>query len=176
MPVDREPLLLLVNRLSTPIGELLIVSDRDQNLRAVDWADCEERMRRLLRIHSRGNEFNLVLTHSQSSAAEAIARYFRGDLSSIDVPPTKTEGTAFQQDVWRVLRTIPCGTSISYSELAARVGRPRASRAVGLANGSNPISIVVPCHRVIGSDGSLTGYAGGTKRKLWLLRHETQNR
>ncbi len=85
---------------------------------------------------------------------------------------TATDGTDFQRAVWRELRRIPSGKTISYAELAKRIGRPKAVRAVGLANRSNPISIVVPCHRVIGSDGSLTGYGGGMERKDWLLRHE----
>ncbi|MNL71486.1 Methylated-DNA--protein-cysteine methyltransferase [compost metagenome] len=86
--------------------------------------------------------------------------------------PVMTAGTEFQRSVWQQLRQIPCGEIITYGELAKRIGRPTASRAVGMANGSNPISIVVPCHRVIGSQGALTGYAGGVQRKQWLLKHE----
>jgi methylated-DNA-[protein]-cysteine S-methyltransferase len=86
--------------------------------------------------------------------------------------PVKTAGTKFQREVWRALRYIPCGKTISYGELARRIGRPKAVRAVGLANGSNPIGVVVPCHRVIGSNGTLTGYGGGLHRKRWLLQHE----
>jgi methylated-DNA-[protein]-cysteine S-methyltransferase len=82
------------------------------------------------------------------------------------------EGTDFQRTVWQALRRIPCGTTISYGELARRIGRPAAVRAVGLANGANPVGVVVPCHRVIGADGSLTGYGGGIERKRWLLAHE----
>lgn len=81
-------------------------------------------------------------------------------------------GTPFQQRVWQELRKIPCGTTITYGELAARLGSPTASRAVGMANGSNPVSIVVPCHRVIGANAALTGYTGGVQRKAWLLAHE----
>ena len=88
----------------------------------------------------------------------------------------KTAGTDFQREVWRALRGIPCGTTLSYGELARRIGRPNAVRAVGLANGANPIGVVVPCHRVIGSNGSLTGYGGGIERKRWLLDHERQMR
>jgi methylated-DNA-[protein]-cysteine S-methyltransferase len=83
-----------------------------------------------------------------------------------------TAGTEFQRTVWQQLRQIPCGEILTYGQLAQRIGRPTASRAVGMANGSNPISIVVPCHRVIGSQGALTGYAGGVQRKQWLLQHE----
>ena len=102
----------------------------------------------------------------------AIARYFAGDLHAIDALPVKTAGTEFQRTVWRALRDIACGTTISYGELARRIGRPEAVRAVGLANGANPVGIVVPCHRVIGANGALTGYGGGMERKRWLLDHD----
>jgi len=93
-------------------------------------------------------------------------------LPAIDDLEVATAGTTFQRDVWRELRRIPVGQTISYSELAQRIGRPKAVRAVGLANGANPVSIVVPCHRVIGANASLTGYGGGLHRKVWLLEHE----
>jgi methylated-DNA-[protein]-cysteine S-methyltransferase len=103
---------------------------------------------------------------------DALGAYFAGDLHAIDPLETRTGGTHFQQRVWTELRRIPAGGTITYGELARRIGRPAACRAVGLANGSNPISIVVPCHRVIGADGQLTGYGGGIARKRWLLDHE----
>lgn len=99
---------------------------------------------------------------------EQLDAYFSGDLKDFDVP-IRMEGTDFQRKVWAGLREIPYGSTLSYGELAQRVGRPGASRAVGLANGRNPIAILVPCHRVIGSDGQLTGYGGGIDRKIWLL-------
>jgi methylated-DNA-[protein]-cysteine S-methyltransferase len=102
-----------------------------------------------------------------------LRRYFDGDLAALDplrVAPTR--GTPFQRAVWGALREIPAGATASYGDIARRIGRPSAVRAVGAANGANPIGIVVPCHRVIGTDGSLTGYAGGLERKRWLLRHE----
>jgi methylated-DNA-[protein]-cysteine S-methyltransferase len=99
---------------------------------------------------------------------EQLDAYFAGDLTEFDVP-LRLEGTDFQRRVWARLREIPYGTTMSYGELARRAGRPGASRAVGLANGRNPIAIVVPCHRVIGADGQLTGYGGGIDRKIWLL-------
>jgi methylated-DNA-[protein]-cysteine S-methyltransferase len=105
---------------------------------------------------------------------EAVAQlraYFAGELTEFDLP-LAMHGTEFQRRVWTGLREIPFGETISYGELAARVGSPGASRAVGLANGRNPIAIIVPCHRVIGADGSLTGYGGGLDRKVWLLEHE----
>jgi len=98
--------------------------------------------------------------------------YFKCDIAAIDGLPVETAGTPFQRSVWRALRRIRRGTTISYAELARWIGKPRAVRAAGLANGQNPISIVVPCHRVIGSNGTLTGYGGGLPRKKWLLEHE----
>jgi methylated-DNA-[protein]-cysteine S-methyltransferase len=110
--------------------------------------------------------------------AHAVAQlqaYFAGELCDFDLP-MKMHGTEFQQRVWASLCEIPYGETISYGELARWVGNPKASRAVGLANGRNPVAIVVPCHRVIGADGSLTGYGGGLERKVWLLDHEVAYR
>ena len=98
---------------------------------------------------------------------------FTGALTALDALPVATAGTPFQRAVWQALREIPCGTTVSYAALAQKIGKPSAMRAVGLANGSNPIGVVVPCHRVIGADGSLTGYGGGLDRKRWLLDHES---
>jgi methylated-DNA-[protein]-cysteine S-methyltransferase len=100
-----------------------------------------------------------------------LRAYFEGTLTRFDLP-LELQGTDFQRRVWAQLREIPYGETISYGELARRVGSPGASRAVGLANGRNPVGIIVPCHRVIGADGSLTGYGGGIERKVWLLEHE----
>jgi len=101
-----------------------------------------------------------------------LAEYFDGKRRAFDLPLLRMQGTEFQQKVWRTLTEIPYGATWSYGELARRIDNPNASRAVGLANGRNPISILVPCHRVIGADGSLTGYGGGLERKQWLLAHE----
>jgi methylated-DNA-[protein]-cysteine S-methyltransferase len=106
-----------------------------------------------------------------AAAAAQLAAYFAGQLTEFDLP-LATAGTGFQRRVWAALRAIPYGQTVSYGELARRIGSPAASRAVGLANGKNPISVVVPCHRVIGADGSLTGYGGGTDRKRFLLELE----
>jgi len=106
-----------------------------------------------------------------TSLVAQLEEYFAGARVEFDVP-LSLAGTEFQRRVWTELRDIPLGRTISYGELARRVGTPGASRAVGLANGRNPISIVIPCHRVIGADGRLTGYGGGLERKAWLLRHE----
>jgi len=166
-------LALRVDRITTPIGEMLIVVDQDGNLRATDWTDHETRMHRLLRLHYGGNGFTLKSNRNPNGLVNAIRRYFAGDLRSINSLPVQTAGTPFQREVWQALRRITCGTTISYAELAKRIGRPNAIRAVGMANGSNPVGIVVPCHRVIGSNGSLTGYGGGIERKRWLLQHES---
>jgi methylated-DNA-[protein]-cysteine S-methyltransferase len=101
-----------------------------------------------------------------------LARYFDGDLASLDEVDVELHGTSFQQRVWNALRTVTAGTTASYAELAGRVGAPAAVRAVGAANGANPVAVVLPCHRIIGSNGSLTGYGGGLDRKRWLLDHE----
>ena len=104
--------------------------------------------------------------------ADAMRRYFAGDLAALDAVPAELNGTPFQKTVWQALRRIPPGTTISYGELARRIGQPTSVRAVGAANGANPVAVIVPCHRVIGSNGTLTGYGGGLDRKRWLLAHE----
>jgi methylated-DNA-[protein]-cysteine S-methyltransferase len=169
-----DTLKFLTDRFNTPIGEMMIVADHQGNLRAVDWTDHAERLQKLLHRHYGKNSFVLESATNPGGLSEKLKRYFSGDLSSIDTLPVQTAGTAFQREVWHALREIPCGTTISYGQLAERIGRPAAVRAVGLANGSNPIGVVVPCHRVIGSNGSLTGYGGGIDRKRWLLQHETK--
>ena len=167
-----EPLALLIDRLPTPAGELIVVADTDGNLRTVDWTDHEARMNLLLDRQYGRNTYALTPARNPGGLSTAMRCYFEGDLAAIESLPVKTAGTPFQQSVWQALRRIACGTTISYAELARRIGKPKAVRAVGLANGQNPISIVVPCHRVIGSNGSLTGYGGGLPRKEWLLKHE----
>jgi methylated-DNA-[protein]-cysteine S-methyltransferase len=112
------------------------------------------------------------MTDDPAGAASALDRYFGGDLRALDALAVDTGGTPFQQRVWIALRAIPVGTAVSYSALARTIGMPRAVRAVAAANGANPVAIVIPCHRVIGADGSLTGYGGGLARKRWLLAHE----
>jgi methylated-DNA-[protein]-cysteine S-methyltransferase len=170
-----EVLKLLIDRITTPIGELLLAADEAGNLRALDWADYESRMLRLLQLHYGKGAFQLVPTENPSGLRAKINRYFAGDIGAIDGIPVETAGTPFQRSVWSELRKIPGGSAISYGKLAAQIDRPGAVRAVGLANGSNPIGVVVPCHRVIGSDGSLTGYGGGLERKRWLLSHEREH-
>ena len=148
--------------LQTPIGELTLLGSDDaltgvymQNHRHADLdLSDRERSERKLR-----------------DAVEQLSAYFAGRLRQFDLP-LAPRGTDFQLRVWRALRDIPYGRTESYGGLARHIGQPAASRAVGMANGRNPLSIVVPCHRVIGADGSLTGYGGGIRRKRWLLQHE----
>lgn len=170
--MPREALDLVIDRVATPIGELLVVADNDGKLRAVDWSDFEARLTLLLDRQYGRRAWKLSPKRDPGGLSGAIRRYFKGDLAAIDGLAVAFGGTDFQRTVWRALRGIKCGTTTSYATLARRIGRPSAVRAVGLANGQNPISIVVPCHRVVGSDGSLTGYGGGLQRKEWLLRHE----
>lgn len=160
-----------LERLPSPVGGLLVVSDCHGVLRALDFADYEARMHRLLHLHY--GSYSLSDGSTPAAITQALAVYFDGDLAAIEDVPVKTGGTVFQRSVWEALRAIPPGSTMSYGQLAAEIGRPTASRAVGLANGANPIVIVVPCHRVIGSNGTLTGYGGGITRKLWLLQHES---
>ncbi len=167
---NKPPERLRLDRLATPIGEALIVTDDTGTLRAFDWADREADMMRLLRLH-----YGTVVLEPGAAPAHLLRklrRYFDGDLGSLAGIEWRTGGTAFQRAVWHALTTIAPGETRSYGALAAKLGCPRSVRAVGTANGSNPISVVVPCHRVIGADGSLTGYGGGLDRKRWLLRHE----
>jgi methylated-DNA-[protein]-cysteine S-methyltransferase len=152
----------------------MVISDEMGRLRAVDWIDYDDRLRRLLARHYGKDNVTLIRASRSSGLVSAIAAYFDGDLHAIDSLPTATEGTSFQKRVWQALCEISAGRTVSYSELARHIGKPAAVRAVGLANGANPIGIVVPCHRVIGGDGSLTGYGGGLERKRWLLNHEKQ--
>jgi methylated-DNA-[protein]-cysteine S-methyltransferase len=161
---------LQLDRYASLCAELLIVTDGDGNLRALDFSDHEPRMRRLLGEHYE----DYVLHDGEAPAAitAALDEYFAGNLDALADIPVATGGTAFQREVWQALRQIPAGTTLSYGQLAARVNRPNANRAVGAANGSNPVAIVVPCHRVIGANGTLTGYGGGLPRKRWLLDHE----
>ncbi len=158
----------------TPIGAMCIVTDAEGELRAADWLDMGDRMHRLLRLHY-GDELRLQRARRDSRARVALESYFDGQLAAIEAIATRTCGTDFQKQVWAALREIPAGGTVSYGELAARIGRPRAVRAVGAANGANPIPVVVPCHRVIGADASLTGFGGGLERTRWLLAHERKH-
>lgn len=160
---------LTLSRHGSPLGALLIVTE-GAALRALDFADFAERMHRLLARHY--GPVALAEGATPPAIAAALDAYFAGDLAALDALTVATNGSDFQRRVWAALRTIPAGETLGYGTLAARLGQPGAARAVGLANGANPIGIVVPCHRVIGASGALTGYAGGVARKRWLLAHE----
>jgi methylated-DNA-[protein]-cysteine S-methyltransferase len=159
-------------RFNTPTGWMLLVTDPEQRLRSLEWEDNGDRMQRLLRLHYGEAGYRCEDSPIQSPARLALEAYFEGELEAITRLRTATRGTTLQRAVWSALRNIPAGTTLSYGQLAREIGNPTAVRAVGAANGANPISVVVPCHRVIGADGSLTGFGGGLERKRWLLEHE----
>ncbi len=167
-----DRLFLSLDEFATPIGDLRLVADEDGTLRLAFFSDHDEEIRRHLRRQYGADGFVLERKQDPHGITHILAEYFRGKVSAIDGLRVGAVGTPFQQEVWRALRAIPCGTTTSYGKLAQQIGRPAAVRAVGAANGANPIAVVVPCHRVIGRNGSLTGYAGGMERKRWLLEHE----
>ena len=152
----------------SPIGPLTVASG-PEGLVGIEFGDVgvEELGRRLAKRIG-----PCRVTVAMHPAAAAVHAYFTGKLIAIQMLQVTPMGTPFQRMVWTALRKIPAGQTISYSELAARIGRQSAVRAVGAANGENPIPVVVPCHRVIGADGSLVGYGGGIDKKRWLLKHE----
>jgi methylated-DNA-[protein]-cysteine S-methyltransferase len=160
---------LKTDTIDSEIGPIVIVTD-SRALCALDFGDCEERMKELLT--RRFEEIVLRQEANPLGVSEKVHAYLAGDLHALDGVAVDPGGTEFQQTVWTALRMIPVGTTRTYGQLAASIGRPTASRAVGLANSLNPVAIAIPCHRVIGSNASLTGYAGGLQRKHWLLRHE----
>jgi methylated-DNA-[protein]-cysteine S-methyltransferase len=164
------PETITLESLATPFGPILVAVDAQGRLRAVEFWNDEAEMRELLRrFHGAAHAaFGKIATPIR----QAFERYFAGDREALKAVPWTTGGTEFQRKVWQALTTIPVGQTWSYARLAAAIGKPTAVRAVGLANGANPIPIVVPCHRVIGANGSLTGFGGGLNRKRWLLRHE----
>ncbi len=162
-----------VDTMSTPLGDAVVVADETGALCMYRWTDPADNWRKELHRHRPGAE--LIAERDRCGNIAALERYYEGDIPALDTLRVVFSGTLFQKKVWNALRTIPGGTTLSYGALAARIGAPKAVRAVGLANGSNPIGVVVPCHRVIGSNGSLTGYGGGLERKRWLLAHEARH-
>ncbi|MEQ8234668.1 MAG: methylated-DNA--[protein]-cysteine S-methyltransferase [Gammaproteobacteria bacterium] len=161
--------------IATPLGPLVLVEDADGRLRAADWADAPDRLAHWLARRYRGRRPHRVDAAALSSAAP-LADYFAGNLARVADIPLALDGTPLQRAVWELLTTLTPGTTLTYGALAAQLGRPRAARAVGAANAANPCAVVVPCHRLVGADGSLTGYAGGLARKRWLLAHEQARR
>lgn len=166
---------LAVRQIESPLGSLLIAAD-EQAVRLVEYASGDRSRRQLAKVRDRlgldaVERESLLLTR----LSQELAAYFAGELRRFTVP-CRAPGTPFQQLVWRELANVPCGRTRSYAEIASAIGQPSACRAVGSANGANPISILLPCHRVVRSDGALGGYGGGLVRKRWLLEHETSHR
>ena len=166
----KRPETFSLDRLQTPIGTAMSVTDADGVLRAFDWEDYASRMNGLLRL-----QYGAVVLQdapAPEATRAALSAYFKGDLAALSAVRWRVAGTPFQQKVWNALPKIPAGTTLSYGAFAAKLKMPKAVRAVGHANGSNPISVVLPCHRLIGANGSLVKYGGGLERKRWLLQHE----
>ena len=168
-PSTGEP--LYFKPLCTPLGPMLAMAER-RGLVMLEFLDRPILMREVEELRSR---YGYLISVGESPHVQHIEdelqRYFQGSITRFDVP-LHTPGSVFQNQVWDALRQVPYGTTCTYGEIALLLGKPGASRAVGLANGSNRMSIVLPCHRVIGADGSLTGYGGGKQRKEFLLRLE----
>ena len=160
---------LIVDYYNSDIGPLIMVFD-EERLCALDFGDYKERCFQILRKHYPDHHLR---EKQDPFAFRALLRdYLAGETSAFKGVEVVLNGTEFQRLVWQALRTIPAGSTISYAALACQIGRPKAVRALGFANSLNPIALVLPCHRVIGKNGALTGYAGGLARKEWLLRHE----
>lgn len=168
MPIATDTILTSCT-ITSPLGDLDLVWSA-RGLLAVEFADHHDRVELFLKRNGRSVRSTQASTSNIYVAA--INRYFDGHVQAVARLPVELLGAPFQLTVWNALRDIPPGETRSYGEIAAAIGKPGAARAVGAANGQNPIGIVVPCHRVIGSNGKLTGYAGGLDRKRWLLEHE----
>ena len=162
-------MILQSTRIKTPVGDLLLVA-RDDAACAIAFADCAEGV--LASLARRFHAPRITLARDPGGIVSFLEAYLAGEATALDRVRVDLGGTPFQRRVWAALRTIVPGAPIAYHELAARIGSPGAARAVALANARNPVAIVIPCHRVIGKDGALRGYAGGLARKAWLLAHE----
>lgn len=150
--------------LESPVDRLLLTSDGEFLTGVYMEIEIQKLLPRMV------NNWQQDATHFTKAIAQLNA-YFARDLVEFDLP-MKAKGTPFQEAVWQLLSTIPYGETVSYKNIAERMHLPKAARAVGMVNGQNPISIIIPCHRVIGANGKLTGYGGGIHRKQWLLAHE----
>ncbi len=157
--------MLVSSRFESPVGQLTLIAS-DIGLRAVLWDDDEPGRVHLDSIPPARNSHPVL-----AAAVDQLLEYFAGARRDFSIPLDPV-GTEFQQSVWEILESIPFGQTVTYGEIAERLGKPEASRAVGAANGRNPLSIIVPCHRVVGANGALTGFAGGVEKKAWLLGHE----
>jgi len=160
---------IVLSRYESPLGPLVLASEGDALL-ALEFPERSKGIR--ARLEAAHPDAEVKEGAPPQPIASALAAYFGGDARALDRVQVRTEGTPFQREVWATLRRIPAGQVWSYKDLARAVGRPRASRAVGAANGANPVALVVPCHRVIATGGKLGGYGGGLHRKEWLLKHE----
>lgn len=160
---------LMQDTLETPVGTFVIVVDGEGRLDGAGFIGGDARAYPHLVAAAA-----LPRAHDHRGVTSRMRAYFAGEPGALEGLVTTERGTPFQREVWAALREIPCGETRSYAQIAERIGRPKAVRAVGLANGSNPVGVVVPCHRVIGANGSLTGYGGGLSRKKWLLAHEAR--
>jgi methylated-DNA-[protein]-cysteine S-methyltransferase len=159
-----------LGRFASPIGAIVVVV-RDGQLCTLGFSEQWARQR--ARLEKRFGDLELLEIADPAGVVTCLRKYFAGDLHALATIAVDTGGTPFQQRVWKALRQIPVGQTVSYGDIARSVGAPSAVRAVGAANGANPVGIVLPCHRVIGSNGQLTGYGGGIERKRWLLAHES---
>ena len=164
--------MLEVAAITSPVGRLAIAS-HDDRVCAL-WFGTESQVRTLLERWFPGERVSAG--EDPGGAVSALTAYFSGDLNALDAVAVELHGTPFQQRVWRQLRSVRAGTTASYAQIARAIGAPHAVRAVGAANGANPVAVIVPCHRIIGSNGSLIGYGGGLDRKRWLLAHESPAR
>jgi methylated-DNA-[protein]-cysteine S-methyltransferase len=160
-----------VGRVDTPIGDVM-AAVRDGRVCALGFGEWWTRQRAALA--ARFGALEVRTGNDPAGIVRVLRRYFAGDLAALAAVEVDLPGTPFQRQVWERLREIPAGSTTTYGALARDIGHARAVRAVGAANGANPIALVVPCHRVVGSDGTLTGYAGGLARKRWLLAHEAR--
>ena len=158
-----------IDHMESPIGRIVLAACGGA-LCALDFRESPQPV--AARLERRYGALQVSNGNGARRFRERLEAYFRGEIDALDGVAVDPGGTAFQREVWSELRRIPAGSTASYSQIAAAIGRPTAVRAVGLANARNPVAVVVPCHRVVGLDGSLTGYAGGLERKRWLLEHE----
>jgi methylated-DNA-[protein]-cysteine S-methyltransferase len=163
---------ITIQDIDSPIGTIVLAATA-AGACAIDFAD--RRATVMDRLERRFGGLKLSRLPRRDDAAERLRAFFAGDLRTLDSIAVDPGGTPFQREVWSALRRVRPGRTISYGALATRIGRPAAVRAVGAANARNPVAIVIPCHRVIGADGSLTGYASGLDRKQWLLDHEEKH-
>ncbi len=166
---------LVLETIQTPIGAMLLAADAEGFLRAADFVGCEARLDRLLIRRLGAGGYTVAPGAVPAAIPSAMRDYFAGEIAALERIAVKTDGTPFQQEVWRALRAVPPGAPLAYGGLATQLGRAQSARAVGHANGANPFCVVIPCHRLVGADGALTGYSGGTDRKRWLLEHEARH-